>query len=459
MPGESQQAVDRSDALTAMGCAQIASSDRPVVGVLPPVPTAAQAYWNQRDVLASGRERIQGLKQAVGRSVDLGAAEWMQLLAYTLEFAPDLILELGRGYGNSTCVFTEAANRLGAERCRVLSICLSNDWHERTVTRVRGVVPDAWFAPLEALQANILDVELRIRKELAAARRVLIFWDAHGYDVAECILGRFLPLIADRPHVVLVHDMSDARYSSREYGGQGLWKGHYSDDGPRHYVHIGNIVTLFEEVIPLVDFASRNDLALHSAAHDMHTDLGSDAARLAEMRHLVGDEFCSLVVHWLWFTLNERSGPFTFPRFVRDWASGSAPEWHELVALAQEYLEAGEMETAVAALEHAREARPLMPVAHYLLGCAELQCGRPQDALGHLRRAVELARHSADAHNALGVALHATGDDAGAEAAFTRALKLDATHADAGSNLAELRETHGRVASDRTAVAEVCAEQ
>ncbi|MBI2321136.1 MAG: tetratricopeptide repeat protein [Chloroflexi bacterium] len=425
MPGESQQAVDRSDALTAMGCAQIASSDRRAAGVLPPVLTAAQAYWNQRDVLASGRERIQGLKNAVGRSVDLGAAEWMQLLAYTLEFAPDLILELGRGYGNSTCVFTEAANRLGAERCRVLSVCLSNDWHERTVTRVREVVPGAWFAPLEALQANILDVELRIRKELAAARRVLIFWDAHGYDVAECILGRFLPLIADRPHVVLVHDMSDARYSSKEYGGQGLWKGHYSDDGPRHYVHIGHIVTLFEEVIPLVDFASRNDLALHSAAHVA----GRGVFHLRERDRNVN-------------SLLELAT-----------AGGQA------AIVAQEYLEAGEPETAIAALEHAREARPLMPVAQYLLGCAELQRGQPQDALGHLRRAVELARHSADAHNALGVALHATGDDAGAEAAFMRALKLDATHADAGSNLAELREAHGRVASERTAVAEACVDQ
>ena len=33
------------------------------------------------------------------------------------------------------------------------------------------------------------------------SERVLLLWDAHGFEIAEMVLGRILPLIADRPHL------------------------------------------------------------------------------------------------------------------------------------------------------------------------------------------------------------------------------------------------------------------
>src|SRR5215212_5051802 len=90
-----------------------------------------RALWRHRDRLRLARDRFHRMAEAVGSPVDLDLGQWFQLYAFALEVEPDLVLELGRGYGNSTCVFTEAAQTSGG---RVLSI--SNDtpsgWATRT---------------------------------------------------------------------------------------------------------------------------------------------------------------------------------------------------------------------------------------------------------------------------------------------------------------------------------------
>jgi hypothetical protein len=274
--------------------------------------TPAQAYWNQRQTLAARRERILDLVRAVGQPVALAPYQWAQLIAYALEFQPDLLLELGRSYGNSTCALVEAANLLGAGRCRVLSLCLADTWERETLPKVEQIVPADWFAPLRALREDIVTFDFRTA--LAEARRILIFWDAHGFEVAECVLGRLLPQIADRPHVVTLHDMSDARYSSAmdQYGSTGLWKGERECAA---YFRLGHICSHVAQAISVVDFTSRNKLSLESADHSYQTELASDSVKLSEMRKVLGDELFSLQGHWFWFTLNEHSGPFTFPRF------------------------------------------------------------------------------------------------------------------------------------------------
>src|SRR5580658_766940 len=92
----------------------------------------ARAYWNQRSALAATRARILALRDAIDRASDLRPGQWAQLIAVTMEFKPDVILELGRGSGNSTVAFTEAVNRMGG-KARVLSICRSLDWEEYTL--------------------------------------------------------------------------------------------------------------------------------------------------------------------------------------------------------------------------------------------------------------------------------------------------------------------------------------
>jgi ubiquinone/menaquinone biosynthesis C-methylase UbiE len=65
--------------------------------------------------LAARKERILDLARAVGSEKDLQLFQWAQLMAMTWEFEPDLVIELGRGHGNSTCAFTEAMNGVGRD--------------------------------------------------------------------------------------------------------------------------------------------------------------------------------------------------------------------------------------------------------------------------------------------------------------------------------------------------------
>lgn len=219
-------------------------------------------------------------------------------MATAMEFSPKLILELIRHKSNSTCAFVQPART------------------RETVPRLCKIVPQSWFQPLQALRTDILDFQFE--KALSGLRRVLIFWDAHGFDVAECVLGRILPIVAPLEHLVIMHDISDNRYASAdqlEYGEHGLWRG--TDwSGPR--VKLGIIDSAVEQCVATLDFATRNRITLDSADHSYRTELG--AAQQQEMRLLMGDLF-DTEAHWFFFTLNQRPGPYTFPRYTRQRAS------------------------------------------------------------------------------------------------------------------------------------------
>ena len=274
--------------------------------------TVAQAYWNQREKLARSRQRILALSRAIGRPGDFSLYQWAQISALALEFAPDLILELGRGMGNSTSAFTEVANLLGAGSCRVLSLDLTDAWDTVALPRLRPLVPEDWFLPLSAIQADILQFDFEAA--LAGAHRPLVFWDAHGFEVAECVLGRVLPLLAEKPHLVVMHDMSDARYQAPDtynYGESGLWKG---DNAAGQYLFLGSIISGVAQAIAILDFSTRNRLPLHSADDELHNELEAQPDKLVELERLLGKDLFSLQAHWAWFTLAEAPGPCTFPR-------------------------------------------------------------------------------------------------------------------------------------------------
>src|SRR5262249_14451502 len=151
------------------------------------------------------------------------------------------------------------------------------------------------------------------------------FWDAHGFEVAECVLGGILPLVEDKPHVVAMHDLSDARYMPRwqdSYQGHRIWMGQ-SSSGTGARVRLGNIDSEVGQVVAIVDFCARTRLPLESADYSLHTEIGGDAARAEELRCLIGERHFSLEAHWFWFSLNERPGPFTFPAFSPPAIAGS----------------------------------------------------------------------------------------------------------------------------------------
>jgi hypothetical protein len=274
--------------------------------------SAAEAYWRQRIKLAESKQRLELFQRVIEDAISLSGYQYAQLLAASLEFQPDFILELGRYRGNSTCAFVEAANLLGLGEGRVLSLDIQNQWKDWTLPRLRAVLPISWFTPLRALQQDILTFDFR--SALATARRPLLFWDAHGFEIAECVLGAVLPEFAPRPHLVIMHDLSDSRYTapgSFSYGGQRLWKG-VDNSGPR--LKLGMIDSAVGQSVSILDFATRNRVPLHSAEHSFHTELAGDADRVAELQEMLGSLF-SLEGHWFYFSLSEASGPLTFPAF------------------------------------------------------------------------------------------------------------------------------------------------
>lgn len=271
----------------------------------------AAALWNHRQTLLNSRDRLLTLAKAVDWLNDLTLVGWGQWFTTTLEFRPDLIIELGRGNGNSTCVFTEAANQLG--NCQVVSLCLSDIWQTKTVPRFQDSIPATWFQPLDARIGDILQTDFKTL--LAGKQRVLVLWDAHGFEVAGLVLGHLLPLLKDRQHLVIMHDISDARYIDPFYMGyqdQGLWCGRSA--GSERMI-LGHLNSAVAQAIAIVDFTSRNQFTLHSADHSFYTELSED--QVNTLKQELGSDWFNQNGHWFWFSLSEKdpNQPIHFPAY------------------------------------------------------------------------------------------------------------------------------------------------
>ena len=271
----------------------------------------AQSLLKNRSLIANNKSEIGSLIKCVGMPGDLSPYQWAQLITFAYEFKPDFILELGRGYGNSTCALNEACQLLKPHSCEVLSLCISRLWDRHTLPKLKKEISDDWFQTLTTKKANILtfDFESVLRNK----NRVIVFWDAHGFEVANVVLGYILPLLRDKMHLVIMHDLSDTRYlekSVRCYGNFGLWMGRNDWSGPR--VQVGYIQSCVEQFIAIIDFCSRNELKLHSSDESYHTELSD--SQMEELRTSLGEEYVSKNGHWFWFTLLEATVDLTFPK-------------------------------------------------------------------------------------------------------------------------------------------------
>jgi tetratricopeptide (TPR) repeat protein len=105
-----------------------------------------------------------------------------------------------------------------------------------------------------------------------------------------------------------------------------------------------------------------------------------------------------------------------------------------MVNLADAYRQLGQLELADYVLRTALQVTETADVHHGLAEVAAAR-GEPQTALGHLRRAAELAPDSAEILNNLGVAYHWAGDDEAAVAVLATAVQLAPAFAKAFVNL------------------------
>jgi spermidine synthase len=109
-----------------------------------------------------------------------------------------------------------------------------------------------------------------------------------------------------------------------------------------------------------------------------------------------------------------------------------------LLALAREAYRRGEVERAIAMSQAIIAQDGELTEPHLWLGRLYGQQARYEDAIAHLRRAVELDPHRAEAANDLGLAYVQTGRPAEARAAFAQAIAARANYAEAHYNLGVL---------------------
>ncbi|CAA6606270.1 hypothetical protein MTBLM1_80186 [Rhodospirillaceae bacterium LM-1] len=275
----------------------------------------ARAYYNQRHVVNEDSGTLRALAQAVAWPTDLSLAQWCSWYSVALEFQPDLIIELGRGMGNSTTLFTLAAHRMPGTK--VFSFCLSDQWDRLTRPRLLPLTGEAWFAPLSTYLIDICEVDFT--HLILPAKRILLLWDAHGYVVADRVLSHIMPLLAQKEHVVICHDVSDNRLypdAPRQYGGKTIWRGmdsYYADSDRTSRTNLFWLNTVVDQFVPILDFCWRNRIDLRSADWEMKGDMADNPLALAEIERETPSDCFSVMNHWAYFSLNESPGPLTFP--------------------------------------------------------------------------------------------------------------------------------------------------
>jgi hypothetical protein len=167
----------------------------------------AEALQRQAGALAERRGRFAAFHDLIDSKHNLPLETWEPLFAIVVDYAPDLILELGRGRGNSTALFVEAAHEIGAE---VVSIGFEGgdeSWAGHTRPRLEPLVGPDWFTPLTALDQDIVDTDFD--EVIDDHRRVFLFWDAHGAELADTLFERLVSILPADNQIV-VHDVGDA---------------------------------------------------------------------------------------------------------------------------------------------------------------------------------------------------------------------------------------------------------
>ncbi|MDB5283432.1 MAG: hypothetical protein JWO06_2507 [Bacteroidota bacterium] len=272
----------------------------------------ARAIYQNKDFLKSLKPRIDSFIKLSGRVHDLPYHQFFQLAAIAYEMKPDLIVELGRAYGNSTFVFTEVAGYINA---KVISLCDNNFWATITLPKIRELVNDEWLKRLDArFVNNFLEVEMKT--EILPAKKVLVFWDAHGFQTAEYVLGYLLPMMKGKECMVVMHDITDMRYQyvDDSYRQQRIWRPDSANEG-LSMVRVGNFSSFNEQLIAAFDFCSRNKMELRSADQSFLTELSE--IEVQELWDCLNDGF-NTEAHWAYFNLDKPNfWKLHFPAFDR----------------------------------------------------------------------------------------------------------------------------------------------
>ncbi len=81
--------------------------------------------------LESAAPQIRAVLGAIGDPANLTFSQALLLYAVTLDLAPDVILDLGTGKGNSAAIFALASSKLSKPRPEILTFDFAPSWKKR----------------------------------------------------------------------------------------------------------------------------------------------------------------------------------------------------------------------------------------------------------------------------------------------------------------------------------------
>ncbi len=212
-------------------------------------------------------------------------AQGVGLAAAVLAREPTVVLDLGTGSGGSSCSMA-LASQLSRQHAPVYPFDLTPSWEKLMVPRLP---PRTEWDRLRPIQGDITQFDFA--PLVAGAERILIFWDAHGFSVAARVFSHIMPLIAEKEHLVICHDISDNRLYGNgtdylSYQGKRMWRGtddYFQNPTTTALLMLGWMQTAVEQSIAMQDFCYRNQLPIRTFDQDVHVEAApEDKARLKD---------------------------------------------------------------------------------------------------------------------------------------------------------------------------------
>jgi hypothetical protein len=235
------------------------------------------AIENNMSTLENIVTELQAVLDLIGDPQNLSLQQALCLAALCLEQKPDILLDLGTGKGNSAVVFSVVGKVLEGfgHNLTVHTFDIQNRWITEALPKLDARISKRVVPHVGDLTEFDFDPILEL------ARSVLVFWDAHGFAVADTVLTRIMPILAERRHSIVCHDISDNRFSPerRYYGGLPFWRGmdYFYNERNTTEINIGWLSAVVDQILPLTDFCFRNEIEIQSVDYSIRTKLAEDA--------------------------------------------------------------------------------------------------------------------------------------------------------------------------------------
>lgn len=233
------------------------------------------AIENNIDALETIAGDLHATLELIGDAQNLSVRQALCLAALCLDRRPDVVLDLGTGRGNSAAVFSVVGQVLGeiGHELAVHTFDVHDQWNAET-SQLLGTPMAKRVVP------HVGDLtEFDFYPVLEPSRSVLVFWDAHGFAVADTVLTRILPLLVERRHVVVCHDISDNRFhpERKSYGSLPFWRGmdYFYNKRDTSAINIGWLCGIVDQMLPLTDFCYRNDIEIQSFDYSIQRELAA----------------------------------------------------------------------------------------------------------------------------------------------------------------------------------------